>query len=191
MIKNIVQDELRYFRHYDGIVVDTDDPTTQGRVRVRINALGQFNASQGFWAKPRQLHALDVPIVGEVVEVYFIEGDRTKGVYLANSAESKGNIPVIYSDPAKHVLYQDPTTGDSMVYDHNAKTFTMLMNQITLAKGDEAFVKGTTFYSFMTSLMIWLGTHIHTSGGSGSPTTPPTVAAPSMTDFRSTVIKGT
>lgn len=117
MVKNLIHEEMRFYRHYDGIVVDTADETTRGRVRVRIEDLGQFKNDQGIWAFPRQLHALDVPIVGEIVEVYFINGDRTRAVYLANSSERKDQIPAIYSDPSKHVLHQDPTTGDSLVYD--------------------------------------------------------------------------
>ena len=190
MIQNIVIDELRYFRHYDGIVVDNQDPQTKGRVKVKITALGQFDNDQGIWVRPRQLHALDVPISGEIVEVYFIEGDRTRAVYLANSAENAGQIPTTYSDPSKHVLYQDPTTGDSMVYDDQAKLFSLLMTAITLSKGDEAFVKGTTFYSFMTSLMTWIGSHTHPTAATGPPS-PPTAPPPTMTDFRSTVVKGT
>lgn len=117
MVKNLIHEEMRFYRHYDGIVVDTADETIRGRVRVRIEELGQFKNDQGIWAFPRQLHALDVPIVGEIVEVYFINGDRTRAVYLANSSELKNQIPEIYSDPSKHVIRQDPKTGDNTVYD--------------------------------------------------------------------------
>jgi len=132
VIKNIVQEELRYFRHYDGEVVDNQDPVQKGRVRVKIAALGQDTNDKGIWARPRQLHALDVPKVGEILDVYFVEGDRTRLVYLANSAENQGNIPEAYTDPSIRILYQDPDTSDLIKYDVQNKKLTYTVQGITI-----------------------------------------------------------
>jgi hypothetical protein len=43
------------------------------------------------------------------------------------------------------------------------------------ASANEPFVKGTQFSLWVTSLLVWLATHTHTSGASGSPTSPPLV----------------
>jgi hypothetical protein len=117
MIRSVVQSELRYLRHYIGQVSDNQDPNTKGRVRVKINDLGWDTDDKAPWCWPRQLHAMDVPKVDEWVEVYFINGDRTRAVYLGQASEILEQIPEGYSDPGKRVLFQDPDSGDSLQYD--------------------------------------------------------------------------
>jgi hypothetical protein len=206
-IQRIVYEETRYLRHYIGKVVENADPkpTPAGRVKVQIDELGFDTPALAIWCWPRQGHQADVPAVGEWVEVWFIAGEARRPVYLAGVQEVAWQSPLngfkapTAVDPGKHTLYQNPKTGDSMTYDEAKQELDILLQTFKIGDGSEAFVKGSTFYTFMQNLMTWISGHTHGAGlylsaGPGSPVTGtsggPVSSAPSLSDFRSTKVLG-
>jgi len=191
-IKKMIFQETKYLRHWIGKVVDNADPgqTPAGRIKVQIDELGFDSPATALWCWPRQSHGMDVPAAGEWVEVWFISGHPNRPVYLAGVQEIAGFVPAAYKDPTSHVLYQNPKTGDSMTYDEAKSELDLLMATLKIGDGSEAFVKGSTFYTFMTSLMTWLGTHVHSGVTTGPGLSGTAAGAPSMTDFRSTKVLG-
>jgi len=80
IIRWIIEQETVYLRHYIGQVFSNDDSEKKGRVLVNVPELGWFTQAEAAWCWPRQLHGLTVPIPGEWVEVYFINGNRNRPV---------------------------------------------------------------------------------------------------------------
>jgi phage baseplate assembly protein gpV len=203
LIRKIVYNETIYHLHWYGKVIDNQDVSQRGRVKVAISDLGfapgMTQGSDGVWCSPRQGYSMMPPKVDEWVEVYFIGGDRKKPVYLVGVGEVKGNMPKQYSSPTAQVLWQNPTTGDYLSYDETAKEFTINVTsslkiksygKLTIGGGSESFAKGDTLYTFLQSLMTWLGTHVHTGVTTGPGSSGTAVGAPSLSDIRSTTIKG-
>jgi len=127
-----VEKALKYHKHYIGQVSDNDDPSKKGRVRVMVPELGWDSQDRAQWCWPRQGFGMNVPLVDQWVEVWFIAGDRNRAVYLGLAAEITGHTPDAYSAPKQRVLFQDPTTKDSIIYDAEDKTFTLTFDQDTL-----------------------------------------------------------
>lgn len=182
ILRAIIFQETRFLRHYAGEVIDNEDPDGKGKVKVQVSELGWSTAANSSWCWPRTRHSMDIPAVGEMVEVYFMAGDPRRPVYLGQAAEWEGNIPESYDGPDKVVLYQDPETGDSVEYDRAAGVF-------KVGDGSESFVKGDSLDSFLSSLKSWMDTHTHPTAGTGPPS-PPTAASPSVPDLKSSKIKG-
>jgi hypothetical protein len=175
-ILGIVKQELRYYKHYIGQVRDTADKLNKGRVLVTIPILGWDSPEKGAWCFPRQMHSLSVPAVDEWVEVYFLNGDPNRPVYMGISAEIQDMIPDNYSSPDIDILFEDPENKINVQYDRKADI-------MTIGKGDhmEAARKEDETLSdssIDSAFFNWLATHTHTSAGSGSPTTPPIQPAP-------------
>jgi hypothetical protein len=66
---------------------------------------------------------------------------------------------------------------------------------LKLGTGTEPYVLGNQLVAFLTSLFTWLTSHVHVSGASGSPTSPPVLApttavSPSISQLVSTRILG-
>ena len=108
-IEQIVREETRYLRHYFGTVLRNDDELNRGRVLASVPELGWNTEDQGAWCFPRQTHALSVPAIGEIVEVYFMAGHPDRPVYLGMPADFTGNLPSSYSSPSTHIVFEDPT----------------------------------------------------------------------------------
>jgi hypothetical protein len=131
-IRRVGYNETVFLRHYFGKVVANQDPNKKGRVKATILDLGWDTADKVNWAWPRAGHRLDVPKVGEWVEVYFMMGDRNRPAYLSGAAELEGNVPGSYSDPLGRVLFEDPTTGAQLFADGKTGIFSAKNSQADL-----------------------------------------------------------
>ena len=203
LIRKIIYKDTIYLRHWRGKVLDDQDSLNKGRVKVSIPELGwepgMHLGSDGIWCWPRQGYSIIPPAVGEWVEVYFLGGNPKDAVYLTGMGEMKGNTPRQYSDPKKRVLWQDSVTGDYIQYDQDSKELDISVStdvklvkygKLTIGGGSEAFAKGTTLASFLSTLFTWATTHTHMVASVGSPTATALPALSSPPDVKSTTILG-
>lgn len=195
-IRQAVHEETKWLKHYVGKVMDTNDPSGIGRVLVAIIELGWTDASLSLWASPRQANELKVPTVDSWVEIYFIMGDSSRPVYLPGAVEHMLTTPQIkrYSDPSTQVLFEDPNDHNFIEYTESNKSFNVSdlvkMNiasgEVTIGEGSEAFLKGTSWNTYFSALIISINTLLGSKlDGTGTPGTllPPT-------DILSLSIKG-
>jgi phage baseplate assembly protein gpV len=133
-IAEIVRRETRYLRHYWGEVAVTTDPLRKGRVKVIVPVLGWDDQSKAAWCTPRQLKALVVPNRGDFVEVYFMEGNPEKPVYIGQIQEFNDQTPEAYS------------VGTDVVYDSGDTKITVntQSGQIDVEGSGVVNVKGGT-----------------------------------------------
>ena len=143
MIRRVVYEETIYLRHYLGKVLDNEDSLTQGRVLVQITDLGWGITNNGgddpgtaAWCNARAIHGMDVPKKDDWVEVYFLAGDMRKPVYIALATEMKGMVCKAYSGTSKRVIFQDPDSGDSIIYDKDTKELTIKVTKFTVNDGN-------------------------------------------------------
>jgi hypothetical protein len=200
-IIEMIRRETRYLRHYWGEVLSTTDQLNRGRVLVSIPALGWNSADTGPWCMPRDKYSMIVPNVGDFVEVYFLEGDRDKPVYLGIVSEITGGTPANYTTPKERILYQDKDTEDYLLYNSATgelsfivggfKIWQYLNGIITWFEGSEPFVLGTQLNNYLSNLVTEFATHIHigvTTGGGSSGVPATGLTAPS--GLLSSKIKG-
>lgn len=176
-IADIVRREVKYLRHYWGEVLRTDDSKSKGRVLVSVPMLGWTTQDQGPWCQPRDRHAMVVPEIGEHVEVYFIEGDRNKPVYLGQAHEIGAQTPSSYIDPNTAVIYESADGTLKIVVDKEAGTLSINGDFIDLngnARTMVTFAELTSaLASFKTSIDTAIAgaitghTHIYSPGGGG------------------------
>jgi hypothetical protein len=179
-IARIVRRETRYLRHYWAEVLDVNDPSSKGRVKVAIPMLNWNDESTGAWCMPRDLHSMVVPNVGEFVEVYFLEGNPNKPVYLGQVHEITGGTPSQYDGPMKVILYEDPNGDSSVVFDKDAGTLVITAPEIHLNGDSKTFVTFAELDSALSSFKTALDTHVHSGvttgpGSSGPPASPFTI----------------
>ena len=200
LIQDIVYEETTYLRHYIGKVVDNLDPLKKGRVKITIPELGLDTPDLALWCWPRQGSGMSIPAIEKYAEVYFINGDRTKGAYLYPASEIIDNVPTTYKGTVtKHVLFESPENVDYINYDDKSgdleiklkNELKILGQAITMLEGTEAFVLGNALNTFLSNLIIALNTHVHTgvttgAGNTGTLATP--LSPPS--GILSSVIKG-
>jgi len=144
IIQQMIEEETLYLRHFIGEVAVTNDSLKKGRVKVMIKELGFDTPDLGIWCYPRQSHSMSVPAVKSWVEVYFINGERERPVYLYPATEIIGNILKSYKgDPKEHILFESPENKN-----HNIK-FDSKEKLLTFLNGSESFVLGDTFKTEM------------------------------------------
>lgn len=137
-IRDVVRAELRFLRHYWGEVINVGDELDRGRVQVSIPMLGWDTPVSAPWCEPRTLHSIQPPSVGEFVEVYFVEGNRSRPVYIGSAWEFKAMAPPsAYSGPTTRVIYG--ATGEPVAVVHNTRT-----DELILQTGDAAGWKPNT-----------------------------------------------
>lgn len=125
-IRQMILEETKYLRLYEAQVVDVDDPEKLGRVKALVPFLGWTTQDVAPWVRPRGMHAIVVPVVGEWVEIAFMQGDQNRAVYRATAMELEGMLPAAFDGEASTVvLFQDPTTGDSITYDRSTGKMTL------------------------------------------------------------------
>lgn len=201
MICEIVRRETLYLRHYMGQVLSQTDERNIGIVQVSVPELGWTTGDIAPWCYPRQRHSMSVPEIGEWVEVYFLNGDRNRPVYIANCGElskddNKYCIPEWYTgDPKLRVIYQSPTSGKGIKLDDTQNIMTIDSENIVMIDGStEPFVLGTQLENYLKNLVdTELNAHTHqyvdTPVGP-SMTNPPSKAMTAPTGILSTKIKG-
>lgn len=200
IIRNLIIRETRYLRHYTGIVQNVDDPLSSGRVQVMIPALGWSSVSSARWCWPRDRDSMVPAHVDDTVEVYFMDGRPDRPVYLGQAHEVAGNKVDSYLSPDEPVLYQNPETGDKIVYSEAGKSLEvvvekllrLLTEKLEVGAATEAMVLGDQLMSYVSGLKSWMDAHVHTisSGSSAGLTTGPTVASPTVPEFRSVKMFG-
>ena len=137
-IRRIVRAETMFLRHYWGEVLANVDPRGKGRVKVAVPALGWNSQAEAPWCVARQVHALVIPEVGESVEVYFVEGDRSRPAWLGQAHEISGQTPSSYGATTQ-VVYQDPKSGAAITWDRLTRTLEVNLGTglfLTLKSGD-------------------------------------------------------
>lgn len=214
-IKDIIFQETIYLRHYIGQVISQNDEDNAGCVQVAVPELGWSSADVAPLCYPRQRHSMSIPEAGEWVEVYFINGDMNRPVYLGNCGEMKKDdgkycIPEWYTgDQKMRVLYQSPTSGNGIKLDDTTgemnieaeKKVTIKASDIVLDSETIMMIDGSTEpFVLGTKLSTWISTfvttifnvHTHSYVNIAVPSTSgvPVPVGVSPTDILSTVIKG-
>lgn len=188
-IAEIVRRETRYLRHYIGEVVDNQDELEKGRVRMTVPLLGWDTPAKGTWAWPRDKHMMSVPAVGEWVEMYFLNGDPNIPVYFGKAIEMLDQQPEAFDgDPNVHVIFQDPTFDQKIVFDKNTGV-------LSIGEGEEEFVLGTQLEDYLINTVKGVyNTHTHPYTWTGSPgagnTSPPNQSMTDPSGILSERIKG-
>jgi hypothetical protein len=198
MICEIVRQETIYLRHYQGKVLSNIDDLNIGMCQISVPELGWIESDISPWCKPRQLHRLSVPAIGEWVEVYFLAGDRNRPVYIemCNEKKTEDNkycIPADYvGDPKLHIIFQSPESKKGIMLDDTAKMMSIDSENIEFIKGSmEPFVLGNQLNTFLTNFCTtFFNAHVHTSTAPGNPTSAPTVLGLAPSGILSTKIKG-
>ncbi len=168
ILRDIIARETLYLRHYDGKVLSNSDPLNLGRVLVAIPMLGWNSQAQAAWARPRGLHSLSVPSVGEYVEVYFLDGDPSRAVYLGNATHLQGQIPQGYDGNVQHhVLFQDPASGFSIILKAES-------GELDIGGSSKSLVTYDALNSALQALVTYINAHVHSGvttgpGSSGPP----------------------
>jgi hypothetical protein len=137
VIQEIVRKETVFLKHYTGQVLNNTDDTGIGSLIVSVPSLNIVLPKDGFRAAPRDKQSMNVPAVGDWVEIYFLEGDPDMPVYIGSAPEVGLKTPLKTFDgqPSTHVIFESPKTQESIIYDDTKKTLNLL-------QGDEPFVLG-------------------------------------------------
>lgn len=153
IVQQFVEKQLRFYKHYIGKVVNNIDPIKKGRVQVTIDSLGLSTQDIAIFCSPRQGSAMIIPQVGSSVEVYFIEADPNRPVYLHPATEILDQCPSGFSGiPTDNLLYQDMVNKTKISHDLNTQIYSVfekivvdvLNGTITMLNGTEPFVLGNT-----------------------------------------------
>jgi hypothetical protein len=106
-IKEIVGRYTRWFRTYDGEVIDDQDPKSMGRVKVSIPELNWLLPNECPWFSPEYWFGQITPAVGTYVEVYFKGGMLQYPMYRGRPGTMDANKPPSYEGPNTAVLLHD------------------------------------------------------------------------------------
>jgi phage baseplate assembly protein gpV len=125
-IRFIIAKETVFLKHFEGVVIDNNDPDNLGRVKVQIPELLQFTPDQIPWTYPE--HGLNtiVPPVGKSVVVYFLNGDSAHPIYRGGTSERKDTRLKEYKSPSTVVLYADENI--LLSWNRLEKTFSLKTN---------------------------------------------------------------
>ena len=116
IIRRAVRKELMFYRHYWGQVLSTSDRLQLGRIQVSIPELRWNDQSSAPWCYPRFTPGLSVPAQNAWVEVYFVEGNPKRPVWLGRVPELNEKLKN-YSSPTSHVIFEDPQAKVAILYD--------------------------------------------------------------------------
>lgn len=140
-ILQVIADETRFFKQYEGKVLDTGDELTKGRVRIQIPELGWMLPTESPWVDPEYFgRGCIVPNVDDWVVVYFISGDMTRPRYRSRTSAIAGSTPESYTGVEKKVLFDDGTTV--IVYDDDAKELSITGPSKIIVSGDAIELNG-------------------------------------------------
>lgn len=179
-IANIVRKETQWLRHYVGTVLNNIDPLKEGRLLIEIPEL-EWIGPEAVWASPRFLHEVKIPKIKEPVEIYFINMDMNRPVWLGLAGELKKGFSKNHTGvPTQAFIYENPTTGHSIKYDELLGKITIESLLIEFGKDAvEPAVLGTALVTYLTTLVglinTALGTKLDGSGTIGGLTPPTTI----------------
>lgn len=127
MITEIIEEETIYLRHYIGEVVAIEDELKRGRIKITLPELGMDTPDKGLWCNPRQSAGMIIPNIGSWAEVYFINGDRQRPVYLFPASEILDNTVKNYKGNTKEsILFEDSNSKENNIkYNSSDKTITV------------------------------------------------------------------
>lgn len=118
LIRKIVIQQTIWLRHYIGEVKNTTDPERLGRINVTVPVLGFNDEASGFWCYPRDKNALLTPKAGDWVEIYFMNGDMDRPVYLGKAPEIDKMLPKNYDGrPSTQIVFEDPENKIRIKFD--------------------------------------------------------------------------
>jgi hypothetical protein len=155
MIQEVVRKQTIFYKHYVGQVIDNQDEVNKGRIQVLIPELGLLTNDQGLWAYPRDKQSMIIPAIGTYVEVYFINANPNRAVYLGMSIEMENMGVVNYDgDPNNSVLFEAQTNnGNYIKYNDTDKQLDIMMEKLIINQGTEPFVLGTQLKTYLTDLV--------------------------------------
>ena len=200
--QELFKDNLRD-SHWLGEVVDTADPNANGRCRVKV--FGKFDLLETEdipWAIPSNSlvsGAYSVPNVGDVVSIYFDNGNIYAPVYknqvlvdsdlksevLDNSSNPENVTSLVYDSTKGIRVYHSPenglviTTGngpesDPAIRVSNDGKIYLNASDIFISSGfndeSEPAVKGQTLTEYLNKIVETISNHTHISGS--GPTNP-------------------
>lgn len=168
VIGRTIRRYLMWYRHYWGQVINTQDRLQLGRIQVAIPELRWTDQTNARWCMPRYNPGISVPKQGAVVEVYFVEGNPTRPVWLGRVPEQNEKVQS-YTGPTTHVLFEDETTGDYVLYDEQAKSIQFL------GKAESLVIYGPLATVF-SNLVTWLNGHTHSVTSAPGTTGVPSVS---------------
>jgi hypothetical protein len=172
VLRRIIHQETIWLRHYIGQIKNVTDPQQKGRVNVAVFDLGYNSEDNGFWCFPRDKNALITPKNGDWVEVYFINGDRNKPVYLGVANEMENMLPKSYDGKeTTQVIFEDVDNKIRILYDasNNSLNVGNKNFQPCARKDDETLSDNTSDSNFWTYMNL-IATHVHPGIGAPSPT---------------------
>ena len=179
ILRRIVRNETIWLRHYVGKVLNNDCSTApglqmSGMIQVAIYDLGLDTADIGIWCFPRDKNSLITPAIGDWVEVYFINGDRNRPVYMGTAHEISGQIPENYDGQATtQVIFESNGNSAHITMDELANileigsdtagafAFAARQNDATLSNSST----DSAFWTWVTGLMTALSTFAATASG--------------------------
>jgi len=130
LLRRIVWAETRYLRHYMAQVVNVTDPDGGAQVKVVCYDLGFDTEDKGLWCSARNKNAVITPKVGDWVEIYFMNGDQNRPVFLAGASDMEKMLPKNYDGKATtQVLFEDGENKIHEVYD-------ALANELKIGNSD-------------------------------------------------------
>jgi uncharacterized protein involved in type VI secretion and phage assembly len=181
----------RFYGVYAAKVVANDDPEQRGRIKLIVPVLG--SQTLDIWASSLLPGGSTggivwVPKVGEAVWVQFENGDPSKPLYSGGKlisaipSELQNVLQYGFQTPGGHVIRLSEEEGNAHIrIEHSTGTSIELKangdievlpgvgKNLLLGSGAvDTLVKSTAF-------QVLFNTHTHTSGASGSPTSPPIV----------------
>lgn len=202
--QELFQDNLRD-THWLGEVIDNVDPNGSGRCRIRV--YGKFDLLEDEdipWAIPANtsfVGSYSVPNIGEIVSIYFDNGNIYTPVYkntvrvnsdlksevLDNSSNPERVSSLLYDSEKGVRIYHSPENGiviatgngpdsDPAIRVSNDGKIYLYANDIYIASSfsdeSEPAVKGQTLTDYLNKIVDTISNHVHVSGG--GPTDPVT-----------------
>lgn len=180
IIQRLIAKETVFLRHYIGKVLNNDcslipELLNTGMVQIAIYDLGYDSADIAFWCSPRNKNAMVSPKVGDWVEVYFINGDRDRPVFIADAQEISGQLPKNYDGkPTTQLLFEDNNNQIHIKFDELLNILEIGNSDLQFAarKGDATLSNSSTdssFWSFWSAFYAVVKGAPIPEPGSGSP----------------------
>jgi hypothetical protein len=175
-ILQVISEETKYFKQYEGKILDIGDELNKGRVKISVPELGWFLPTESPWVDAEYFgRGCIVPKVDDWVVVYFIAGNVNRPRYRSRTSALTGSTPGSYTGVNKKVLFDDSVTV--IVYDDESKELSISGPAKITIKGDaielngngKQFVTWSELNTALTTLCGLLANHVHPSNGTPSP----------------------